>query len=71
MSDDLEITLDPEPDDEDNIHQSFFDRLTPEEQRRYVCLDMARLCGSLPEKMVEHAAKMEKFLLGKSLRSVE
>lgn len=68
VSEELEIELEPE--EEDNIHVAFFDKLTTEEQRRYVCLDMARLCGSLPDKVVEHAAKMEKFMLGKSLRAV-
>lgn len=67
---DVEI-IEEEPDkDEDNIHQSFFDKLSTEEQRRYVCLDMVRLMGAAPEKAVEHAARMEKFLMGKSLRAV-
>ena len=68
MSDDLEVTL--EPDDEDTIHQAFFDKLPVDEQRRYVCLDMARLSGCLPDKMVDLAKKMDSFLRGTSLRPV-
>lgn len=53
------------------------DALTPEgylaqapleELRRYVCLDLARLVGAVPEKVVRLARDMERFLLGRSLR---
>lgn len=64
MSDVIEIEEDPQP-EEDNVHQSFFDRLTLEEQRRYIALDMVRLMGGAVEKAVEHARKIEAFLAGK------
>ncbi len=68
MSDELEII--EEEAEPDNIHQTFFDGLSVEEQRRYLCLDMARLAGALPDKMVDLAKKMEAFMLGKGLRAV-
>ncbi len=69
MSDELEII--EEEAEPDNIHQAFFDRLSTEEQRRYICLDMARLFGSLPEKAVDHAKRYETYMLGKGLKAVE
>lgn len=53
------------------------DALTPEgylaqapleELRRYVCLDLARLVGAVPDKVIRLARDMERFLLGRSLR---
>lgn len=62
------IEEDPEP---DNIHQAFFEKLSMEEQRRYVCLDMARLFGSLPDKAVDLAKKFENYMRGKGPRPVD
>jgi hypothetical protein len=42
-----------------------------EELRRYVCLDLARLLGAVPDKAIRLAREMERFLLGKSLRSTD
>jgi hypothetical protein len=42
-----------------------------EELRRYVCLDLARLSGVMPDKLVKAAREMERFLLGRSLRSAD
>lgn len=68
MSDDLEIIEeDPEP---DTCHSYYIDRIDLPELRRYICLDMARMSGSLPDKMVKLATDMEKFLQGKALRAI-
>jgi hypothetical protein len=42
-----------------------------EELRRYVCLDLARLIGVVPDKALRLARDIERFLLGKSLRSAD
>ena len=67
MSDD-EIELIPEEEPE---RVYFVDKIELPELRRYVCLDLARMCGPLPDKTVDLAKKMEAFLLGKGPRSVE
>lgn len=65
-------------DDEETIVTD--DALTPEgylaqapleELRRYVCLDLARLLGVVPDKALRLAREIERFLLGRSLRSAE
>jgi hypothetical protein len=70
MSDeDLEIetvTEDPEPE-----RSYYVDLIELPELRRYVCLDLARMCGPLPEKTVDLAKKMEAFLLNKGPKAVE
>jgi len=42
-----------------------------EELRRYVCLDVARLLGAVPDKALRLARDIERFLLGRSLRSAD
>ena len=42
-----------------------------EELRRYVCLDLARLIGVVPDKAIRLARDIERFLLGRSLRSAD
>lgn len=68
MSDDLEII--PEADDEPE-RSYFVDKIDLLELRRYVCLDLARMCGPLPEKTVKLAAEMEAFLTGNGLKVVK
>lgn len=67
MSDE-EIELVP---DEEPERTYFVDQIDLPELRRYVCLDLARMCLAAPDKTVELAKKMEAFLLGKGPRSVE
>lgn len=68
MSDDLEII--PEADEEPE-RSYFVDKIDLLELRRYVCLDLARMCGPLPEKTVKLAAEMEAFLTGNGLKVVK
>ncbi|HET6619728.1 MAG TPA: hypothetical protein VFG64_07285 [Dongiaceae bacterium] len=49
----------------------YFAQAPLEELRRYVCLDLARLMGVLPDKAIKLAREIERFLLGRSLRSAE
>ncbi len=50
----------------------YFDQAPLDELRRYVCLDMARLGGSMPDKMVRLARDMERFLMGRgALRAAD
>lgn len=51
--------------------EGYFARAPLEELRRYVCLDLARLGGVMPEKLVKTAREMERFLLGRSLRPTD
>lgn len=67
MSDELEIELQ----DEDPERPYFVDKIDLPELRRYVCLDLARMCGPLPEKTVDLAKKMEAFLMGRGPKAVE
>jgi hypothetical protein len=49
----------------------YFDQATLAELRRYVCLDMARLGGAMPDKMIRLARDMERFLMGRALHTAE
>jgi hypothetical protein len=61
MSDEeLEIIPDEEPE-----RTYYVDLIELPELRRYVCLDLARMCGPLPDKTVKLAKEMEAFLLNK------
>ena len=51
--------------------EGYFAHATLDELRRYVCLDLARLGGTMPEKLVKTARDMERFLLGRSLRAAD
>lgn len=51
--------------------EGYFAQAQLDELRRYVCLDLARLAGTLPDKLVKTAREMERFLLGRSLRAAE
>ncbi len=51
--------------------EGYFARATLDELRRYVCLDLARLGGAMPEKLVKTARDLERFLLGRSLRATD
>lgn len=69
MSDDLEIetvTDDAEPD-----RDYYVDKIDLAELRRYVCLDLARMCLAAPDKTVKIAREMETFLLGRGPKAVE
>jgi len=51
--------------------EGYFAQASLDELRRYVCLDMARLGGVMPDKLVKSAREMERFLLGRSLRTAD
>lgn len=51
--------------------EGYFAQATLDELRRYVCLDLARLGGAMPERLVRTAREMERFLLGRSLRAAD
>lgn len=51
--------------------EGYFAQASLDELRRYVCLDLARLGGAMPEKLVKTAREMERFLLGRVLRATD
>lgn len=51
--------------------EGYFAQASLEELRRYVCLDLARLIGVVPDKAIRLARDIERFLLGRSLRSTD
>lgn len=51
--------------------EGYFAQAPLDELRRYVCLDLARLIGVVPDKAIRLARDMERFLLGRSLRSTD
>lgn len=51
--------------------EGYFAQASVDELRRYVCLDLARLGGAMPERLVKTAREMERFLLGRSLRAAD
>jgi hypothetical protein len=51
--------------------EGYFAQASLDELRRYVCLDMARLLGVVPERAIRLAREAERFLLGRSLRSAD
>jgi hypothetical protein len=51
--------------------EGYFAQAPLEELRRYVCLDLARLIGVVPDKAIRTAREIERFLLGRSLRSAD
>lgn len=62
----------PEADEESALApEGYLARASLDELRRYVCLDMARLGGAMPDKLVKTAREMERFLLGRSLRAAD
>ena len=71
MSDEIVLSPDEQEPADQSCHQAWFDSASPEEQRRYLCLDMARMACALPKEVVPVAVEMEKFLLGKRLKAVE
>ncbi len=44
------------------------DRISLDELRRYVCLDLARMCEAMPKDVVKIARDMESFLMGRGVR---
>ena len=73
MSNDLEVELIPEEQEpaDPSVHMAYYDSIELAEKRRYLCIDMARMCNALPKEVVPIAADMERFLLGKRPRAVE
>lgn len=66
MSDlDVELVPEDETPADPTVHEAYFDLVPLEEKRRYLALDMARLCGPLPDKVVKLAQDIDKFLAGK------
>jgi len=51
--------------------EGYFAQAPLDELRRYVCLDLARLIGVVPDKAMRFARDAERFLLGRSLRSAD
>lgn len=51
--------------------EGYFAQAPLEELRRYVCLDLARLLGAVPDKAIRLAREIERLLLGRLLRSAE
>jgi hypothetical protein len=51
--------------------EGYFAQAPLEELRRYICLDLARLIGVVPDKAIRLARDIERFLLGRSLRSAD
>jgi hypothetical protein len=68
MSDELEIESIAEPEPERDY---YVDQIKLDELRRYVCLDLARMCMAAPDKTVKIAREMETFLLGRGPKAVE
>ncbi|MGH6893519.1 MAG: hypothetical protein ACREEP_14810, partial [Dongiaceae bacterium] len=68
MNDEEETTV---IDDGALTPEGYFAQAPLEELRRYVCLDLARLMGALPDKAIRLARDIERFLLGRSLRSAD
>lgn len=64
--DEIEVT-----DDSALTPEGYFAQASLDELRRYVCLDMARLLGVVPERAIRLAREAERFLLGRSLRSAD
>jgi hypothetical protein len=58
-------------DDDALTPEGYFAQAPLEELRRYVCLDLARLIGVVPDKAIRMARDIERFLLGRSLRSTD
>jgi hypothetical protein len=51
--------------------EGYFAQAPLEELRRYVCLDLARLIGVVPDKAIRLGRDIERFLLGRSLRCAD
>lgn len=68
MSDEEEIVT---VEDSALTPEGYFAQAPLEELRRYVCLDLARLLGAVPDKAIKLAREIERFLLGRSLRSTD
>jgi hypothetical protein len=62
---DIEVIPEDELPADQTVHEAYFDLVPLEEKRRYLALDMARLCGPLPDKLVKLAQDIDKFLAGK------
>ena len=68
MNDEEEIVI---TDDASLAPEGYFAQAPLEELRRYVCLDLARLLGAVPDKAIRLGREIERFLLGRSLRSAD
>lgn len=68
MTDDEEVEIN---EDSALTPEGYFAQASLDELRRYVCLDLARLGGVMPDKLVKTAREMERFLLGRSLRATD
>ena len=69
MDEEYEVVQEDEP--ESDIALPYLGQIELPELRRYVALDMARMLGSLPDKAPDLAAKIDRFLQGKTLRDVK
>lgn len=68
MNDDEEIIVES---DTALTPEGYFAQAPLEELRRYVCLDLARLIGVTPDKVIRFSREAERFLLGRSLRATD
>lgn len=77
MLDDETETEKPEaPEEEEELESddpvaSYIGKIQLPEHRRYVALEQAIMAGPLPDKVVDLAIKIDRFLQGKSIRKVE
>lgn len=67
MSDDIEAEFATEETEEPE-RGYYVEKIKLDELRRYVCLDMARMCEPLAKDVVKIARDMEAFLLGRGVR---
>ncbi len=70
MSEEVDAEILPEETEEPE-RDYYVDKIKLEELRRYVCLDLARMCEPMAKDVVKIARDMESFLLGKGPRAVE
>lgn len=70
MSDE-ELEIESVTEDAEPEREYYVDKIDLPELRRYVCLDLARMCLAAPDKTVKIAREMETFLKGAGPRAVE
>lgn len=68
MSDEAEIELETV---DVPAYFSYLEQIELDEMRRYIALDMARLVGAAPEKLVKYSQDIERFLLGNTPKLIK
>lgn len=59
-----EVEIVPDDQEDVNVYLTYFERIELPELRRFVALDMARVAGAMPDKLVKHGREIERFLAG-------